>query len=136
VAVAHEAIAKPLFEQDVAFLTDEIAARMKISLHSKDWPVLDVTIQHTRPLRLRFRCDSWSELPPSIAMLNPDGSPFSGNLPGGIFHPEKFICMRGSLEYHKHPSHQNDHWATYRNQDGMNIIGILMQIKDAWRMHP
>ena len=130
--MAHEAIAKPGFEQDLAALSDSVAERLNVVVHSKDWPILDVTIQHTRPLRLRFTCDNWNDLPPSIALLNSDGAPFSGPLPGGIFHGGRFICMRGSREYHNHPNHRNDNWENYRDQDGMNIFGIFMQIRSEW----
>ena len=41
--------------------------------------------------------------------------------------------MRGSREFHTHPSHLNEQWAQYRGQDGMGLIGILMQVATAWR---
>jgi hypothetical protein len=87
-----------------------------------------------------MRALDWDDQPPSIELLNPDGSPFTGPLPGGIFHQgphpsvgRSFICMRGSLEFHTHPSHSNEAWAQYRGQDGMGLIGILMQIADNWQ---
>jgi hypothetical protein len=139
--VAHEAISKPAFEEDVAALTARAAESLGIVIHSKEWPILDVTINHSRPIRFRFYCDDWDDSPPSIEILNPDGSPFSGQIPpGGQFHAgphprnqrRPFICMRGSREYHTHPSHTNDNWEQYREQDGMNIIGILMQLRTVW----
>jgi hypothetical protein len=41
--------------------------------------------------------------------------------------------MRGAREYHTHGSHVNDAWASYRQQDGMGIVGILMQLAAVWR---
>lgn len=139
--MAHETVSRALFEQDVAHITAVVAQRLKLVIHSKQWPVLDVTIEHTQPLRLKFICDDWDDTPPSLALLNVDGTPFSGALPGGsIFnssaHPSTgrtFICMRGVREYHTHPSHVNEGWGNYRGQDGMSVFGILMQVKDAWR---
>ncbi len=137
--MANEAIARPLFEKDVDAITDSLAERLQLAVHAKQWPVLDVTIEHTKPLRLRFTCDSWNDVPPSIQIQNSDGTP-QRSLPGGVFHAGPhpatglpFVCMRGSREYHNHPSHLNDTWEQYRNQDGMNIVGILMQLRDAWR---
>lgn len=132
--MAHEMVARPLFEEDVAHLTDRVAASIGVVVNSKTWPVLDVTIEHSIPLRLRFTCDNWSEQPPSIKLLNADGAPFSGKLPGGIFNAGngKFICMRGSREYHQHSNHLNDRWESYRDQDGMTIVGILQQLRQAW----
>lgn len=136
----HEALAKANFEADVAKVSDEAALRVGLEVHSRAFPILDLTIQHKRPLRLRLTCQSWDELPPSIELLNPDGSHLSGQIPGDIFngsaHPSTnrpFICMRGSREYHMHSSHLTDLWENYRGQDGMNLFGIAMQISHAWR---
>ena len=102
--------------------------------------MLDVTVEHNKPLRLRFRGDCFDELPPAIAILKPDGSPWADPLPGGVFNagPQSvqggpFICMRGAREYHTHSSHLNDKWENYRGQDGMGIVGILMQLAGVWR---
>lgn len=135
----HEALARAIFDRDVAALTDKSAARQKLIVHERSFPVLDVTIEHRRPLRLRLQADGWDETPPSIVLLNPDGSLWTGPLPGGVFnapHPSTgrpFICMRGVREYHTHPSHLNEHWDNYRRQDGMSLVGILMQLCHAWR---
>lgn len=136
----HEALAKANFETDVAKLSDQAAARVSLEIHSRIYPVLDLTVQHKRPLRLRLRCDSWDELPPAIDLLNPDGSflapPHFGDIIHDGPHPNTgrpFVCMRGTREYHTHGSHLNDLWDNYRGQDGMNIPGIAMQIAHGWR---
>ena len=131
--MAHEAISRQLFEEDVAVLSDKVAAGMAVVVNSREFPVLDVTINHRAPLRLRFQCDNWNDSPPSIQLLNPDGSVFSGGMPGGIFHGGRFICMRGAREYHTLGGHVNDRWENYKNQEGMTIVGIFQQIKNAWR---
>ncbi len=140
VAVVHEVLAKANFETDVAKLSDEAAARVGLDIHTRSYPIFDITIRHSPPLRLRLRCESWNELPPSIDLLNPDGS-FMTDVPqGDIFHRgphsntgHPFVCMRGTREYHTHTSHLDDHWDNYRGQDGMNIPGIVMQIARVWR---
>ncbi|WP_316213767.1 MULTISPECIES: putative metal-binding protein [unclassified Bradyrhizobium] len=136
----HEALAKANFERDVAMLTDSIAARLQLIVHSRDYPILDVTVEHTKAVRFRLRGDNFDELPPAIAILKPDGQPWTGPLPGGVFnagpHSSQggpFICMRGAREYHTHSSHVNDRWENYRGQDGMGIVGILMQLAGVWR---
>lgn len=133
--MAHEAISRPMFEDDVKALSDAAAEAMDVVVHSRAWPTLDVTVNHTRPIRFRFACDNWNELPPSIALLNPDGTRFSDRLPGGVFNGGNggFVCMVGSREYHNNPSHTNDHWANHRNKEGMTIVGIFMMLKDVWR---
>jgi hypothetical protein len=87
-----------------------------ISRRRRRYPILDVTILHTRSLRLRLHCESWDEIPPSIDLLNVDGSFVGGAMPGDIFHNgphpntgRPFVCMRGTREYHTHSSHLGDH---------------------------
>jgi hypothetical protein len=138
-AAVHDALAKANFEADVAKLSDVAAERVGLDIHTRSYPVLDLTVQHTRALRLRLGCDSWDEMPPSVALLNPDGTFLAPPALGDIFndnHPttgRPFICMRGTREYHTHSSHLNDHWDNYRGLNGMNIPGIAMQIARAWR---
>jgi len=136
----HDALAKANFEADVAKLSDDAAARVGLEIQARTYPVLDLTVKHSRPLRLRLRCDFWDELPPAVELLNPDGTLLAPPHLGDIFndgaHPSSgrpFICMRGTREYHTHSSHLNDRWDNYRGQDGMNIPGIAMQIARAWR---
>lgn len=136
----HEVLARTNFDADVANLTDSLAASYGLTLNSRTFPVLDVSINHSRPLRLRMIADNWDDVPPSIELLNPDGSTLSGQIPGGIFHPgphpstgRPFVCMRGTREFHTHPSHLNESWSQYRGMDGMELIGILLQIVDTWR---
>ncbi len=136
----HEVLARANFEADVANLSDAMAVSYGLIVNARSFPVLDVTVNHTRPLRLRMVADNWDDLPPSIELLNPDGSPLSKPIPGGIFHPgphpntgRPFICMRGTREFHTHSGHLNESWSQYRGMDGMELIGILLQITDAWR---
>lgn len=139
-AAVHEALAKVKFEQDVAALTDMSAARQRLIVHTKAFPTLDVTVEHTKPIRFRMHADNWDDLPPSVAVLEPDGSPWKESLPGDVFnsgpHPatgQPFICMRGVLEYHTNSGHMNEKWDQYRGNDGMGLVGILMQLTSAWR---
>ena len=136
----HEVLARTNFERDVADLGAVAANSYQLTVNGRVYPILDVTICHSRPLRLRLRADDWDDQPPSIELLNPDGSAMTDRLPGSIFHPgphpatgRPFICMRGSREFHTHPSHLNESWAQYRGQDGMGLIGIVMQIATTWR---
>ncbi|HEV3272889.1 MAG TPA: putative metal-binding protein [Candidatus Methylacidiphilales bacterium] len=137
----HEALAKANFDKDVAVLTPQYAKQAGWTVNNQTFPILDVTANHTQSVRLRLTCDNWNELPPSIDILNPDGTPWSKSLPSGnIFnaglHPATncpFICMRGSREYHTHPGHLNDAWDNYRNQAGMSLLGILQQLIGFWR---
>lgn len=135
----HETLARLNFDADVELLTPQLARVHGWIIHFKTFPVIDVTFDGTRPLRVRLMCDDWPEKPPSAELVSADGSPPQG-LPGGVFHQDlhpttqkPFVCMRGFREYHTHPSHATDHWEAYKGQDGMNLPGLLAQLSHAWR---
>lgn len=137
----HEALAQANFERDVAALSDVAATRLNLTVHSKTFPVLDVTVNHKRSIRFRMTAQNWDEQPPAIQILRPDGTDWTEQLPSGsVFNQgphdatrRPFICMRGAHEYHTHSSHVNEKWETYRGQSGMELVGILMQLAEAWR---
>jgi hypothetical protein len=140
-AAVHEVLAKLNFQRDVEFMSDAALKRIGLHLNGIEFPFVDVTIQHSKPLRLRLNCGDWDDLPPSIALLNEAADPYSLPMPGDIFHPgphpntgKPFICMRGTREYHTHPSHINETWEQYRGKDGMNLMGIVLQIAHVWRI--
>jgi hypothetical protein len=91
---------------------------------------------------LKFECRDFDMMPPSIELLEWDGSPLKHQLrtPKNIFnmgeHPNTkrpFVCMAGAREYHQHESHVEDTWFNYRRRDGFNLSGILYQIWSGWR---
>jgi hypothetical protein len=137
----HEALAKGNFDKEVSALTSKYAVQAGWTVNNQAFPILDITASHTQPVRLRLTCDNWNELPPSIEILNPEGTTWNKPMPpGNVFnaghHPatnRPFICMRGSREYHTHPGHVNDAWDNYRNQSGMTLLGILQQLVGFWR---
>jgi len=136
----HEALAKACFQRDAAFFNVGVATRLGMILHENEFPVIDATVVHKRPIRFKMTANNFDEEPPSVLILKPDGEVWKDALPGGVFHsgPHSrtglpFICMRGALEYHTHESHLGDKWETHRNVDGNGVVGILMQLAEAWR---
>ncbi|MGO7179024.1 hypothetical protein ACC764_01330 [Rhizobium ruizarguesonis] len=136
----HRALAKINFDGDVAALNDILVRKSRIVVNAATFPVLDLTFEHRLPIRLRMGCEQWSERPPSVELLEPDGSPCQTLMPGGIFHAgphpvvgRPFVCMRGTLEYHTHESHLNEAWDQYREIDGMDLVSIALQIGNTWR---
>jgi hypothetical protein len=136
----HEALARANFDRDARFLSTIFVASRKWELHTCEFPIIDVTFNGTRPLRVRLTCDNWDELAPSADLFKPGSLEPAKGLPGGIFHQgphptthRPFVCMRGFREYHTHSGHLGDSWATYRGQDGMNLSGLLDQLSCAWR---
>jgi putative metal binding uncharacterized protein len=135
----HEEVARLKFEREVGHLSPAFLRTHRWKLNSAEFPVVDVTFEGTKPLRLVANCDQFPELPPSVRLLNPEGDEPVG-LPGGIFHQDAhpttglpFLCMRGIREFHTHPGHLGETWEQYRDQDGNNLVGLLAQLSSAWR---
>ncbi len=140
----HPAAAKDLFERDVASLSPTLAQRRQWIIHALEFPTIDCsfTAAARTPLRLRFMCNDWNDLPPSITLHAADGSFLMAALsnPTGVFHPGPhpitnrfFICMRGSREYHTHPSHVSDPWENLKGTSSYDLGGILTQVWRAWQ---
>ncbi|MFT6669087.1 hypothetical protein [Bradyrhizobium sp. OHSU_III] len=140
----HPAASKAKFDAEVALLTPDYLRVKRWILWSAAYPVLDLTIEAKRPLRLRVDCDNWNEVPPSVALLSPAGTflteaevqPLAGSIFNQSAHEQTgrpYICMRGVREFHTHSSHRHEVWDTYRSEDGMNILGIITQITRALR---
>ena len=139
-----EALSRAAFEADVARLDKTAVKRWGWNVVSSEYPVFDVIFDHATaaPLRLRLDCRQWSELPPSIELLQADGTLVTAAPPavGGVIHPmhhpqtgRYFICMRGAREYHTHPSHLSESWSNYRGTPGNDLVGIVTQIYRAWK---
>jgi hypothetical protein len=136
----HEALARANFRSDVEKLSPPFLKNRNWTLNEAEFPILDVTFNSDKPLRLRLRCDEWNELPPSVELLKPGGSEWTEGLPGGAFHQDRhetvgrtFICMVGAREYHIHSSHRADYWANHKDQDGMRLVGLLDRFNRSWR---
>ena len=140
----HLAASKALFEKDTRHLSPELAKRRGWEIHSIEFPIIDCsfTSQGRTTLRLRFQCDNWNDLPPSISLQAADGTLLSKlptNLPG-VFNPDPhpttqhpFICMRGAREYHTHESHVSDSWESLKNNLNYTLGGIMTQLWYAWQ---
>ncbi len=140
----HRLAAKALFDKDLVTVSGPLAQTRRWAVHRIEFPILDCELTHAEKphLRLRFHCDDWNTLPPSIELLTGDGEQLTV-MPGrttGVFnhsaHPttgKPFICMRGSSEYHTHGSHVTDLWEPLRVQSKYSLGGILTQIWNAWR---
>ena len=142
--MVHRLAAKALFDSHLAAVLGPLAKARRWTIHRIEFPILDCEFRHAEKphLRLRFHCDDWNTLPPSIELLTAEGEQLAV-VPGrvtGVFnhsaHPitgNPFICMRGSREYHTHGSHVADLWEPLRTQSNMSLGGILTQIWNAWR---
>ena len=140
----HPAAAKALFDQDSHHLSPALAERRGWVFHTIEFPTIDCafTAPGRSTLRLRFLCDNWNDLPPAISLHAGDGQ-LLFSLPSGtssVFngarHPSTrrpFVCMRGSREYHTHPSHVGDPWEQLKSNPSYTLGGILTQLWNAWQ---
>ena len=140
----HPAAAKALFAEHTYTLSTALARRRGWVIHSLEFPTVDCTF--TAPertaLRLRLLCNDWNDLPPAISLHDANGTPLVTLPPNptGVFNPglhpatqRPFICMRGALEYHTHPSHISDPWESLKNNSNYTLGGILTQMWNAWQ---
>jgi hypothetical protein len=70
---------------------------------------------------LRLDATNYDAEPCKVAMVDDHGDTLApAEWPGKLFHSihpvlhRGFVCIRGTYEYHCHPSHFEDRWATYR----------------------
>jgi hypothetical protein len=139
----HPAAAQALFEEEVKHLSPALCERRGWIMHNLVFPIVNVsfTLSGRTTLRVNFACDNWNDLPPSIRLENHDGTVLQTLPPNptGVFHtgPHNltnlpFVCMRGSREYHTHPSHVGDLWDPIRGGSNYTIGGIMTQVWNAW----
>jgi len=135
-------VAQEIFADEIQALTPELFSLRGWHLFAKAFPVIDIGFKAADQVRMRIRmvCGQYNDEPPSIELLSPEGE-FLQSVqqdPAGIFnssvHPSTgrpFICMRGSREYHTHPSHTTDRWEVIR--ENYTLGYVLTQIWRAWK---
>jgi Predicted metal binding domain len=142
-AVVHPAAARQQFEQEVAAVPPRLFESRGWTLHNATYPLVDIsfTAPGRKTLRLHLMCDDWNDRPPSVALCEPDGRALARvpTDPRSVInagpHPatgRPFICVRGSREYHTHPSHCNDLWNPLRTSSDYTLFNIIGQVWNAW----
>lgn len=135
-------VAQQVFADETQGLTPELFALRGWHLFSMAHPIIDVGFKVADQVRMRIRmvCEQYNDHPASIELLSPDGTLLQSVEPdpGGVFNPgahpstgRPFICMRGSREYHIHPSHTSDGWEAIRDQYTLGYL--LTQVWRAWK---
>lgn len=67
--------AEALFTAAVVGLDDRLLQARGWVIHSRAWPLLDISFRSDEraELRLRLGCDDWNDTPPSVDLLTSDG---------------------------------------------------------------
>ena len=150
-----EVVSRSMFDDAVSKVDGRLLNGYGWRLLEAAYPILDVIFERgaVPPLRVRLTCDGWNDLPPSIALLSPDGRPIQPPWPSGdpaqqelfsrsrgVLNPGPheitglpFVCMRGSREFHTHSSHRAESWDNYRDQSGNDLVGLLVQLWRVWK---
>lgn len=139
----HPRLTRNRFDADLNGLTSELCDLRGWSVLDKTWPFLDIVFRDKvhAPLRTRWQCDNWNDIPPSIELLEEDGRPLSRSVrsPAGIFHDGphpitglRFVCMPGSREYHMHDSHLDVDWDAFRRQQSLQLLDIVTMVWNGW----
>lgn len=132
------------FKADIRLLSTDaaaFAAGKGWRIISTDYPTLAVAIRHSRSSReieFRFACDDWDELPPSLALHDPEEGlelPWK-EWPNGSWaaldgHPgtgKPFLCLPGIREFHTHPNHSKDRWNGYQLRGTYRLVNIIDRI--------
>lgn len=138
----HRMVSEQHFGDETAGFTPELFELRGWKPFEIAFPVIDVgfTAGGEIRVRIRMRCEQYNDDPASIELLNPQGQ-FLESVeadPAGVFNPGKhpstgrpFICMRGSKEYHTHPSHIGDSWHGIRDSHSLGYV--LTQVWRAWK---
>ena len=143
-AEMDEAVSRRKFEAEIRSLTTEAVGYVSAkgwSLVSAIHPILAIALRHyrsSREIEFRFTCDDWDELPPSLALHNPEEGrelewaewPKAGWVVHNS-HPstkKPFLCLPGIREYHTHPSHVGDKWEGYRLRGTYRLRDIIDRV--------
>src|SRR5471032_1460853 len=77
-AAVHEALSRCKFDQEIALLTPVFLRSRGWVVNEASFPVLDVTVSSSRPLRIKLDCQDWDEQPPAALLLEASGQPLAG----------------------------------------------------------
>lgn len=141
--MAHEIVVRAMVADELKVLTPNFLRVQGWELNNIEHPQLDVTFLGSRPLRVRLNYEDWPDRAPAAELLEASGEVLTVGATS-VFnmssHPithRPFVCMRGFNEFHTHDSHLTERWENYRDEEGNNLVGLLMQLAHSWRtVHP
>jgi hypothetical protein len=122
-----------------AVLAELLDAEVAAAVEQFGRPVTRIGHTITAPLRsgtqLRFDAGRYDAEPMAVDVTDADGTPLPPTAwPGTLFHSihpvheRPFVCIRGTFEYHTHPSHLADRWDLYRGR--LQLADLLAHLYD------
>lgn len=117
----HSKVLDDVLDAEVAVARQRLASRVT-SIDRQDAMIhVRYSTLDGRPLRLRFDGRRFDAEPFRVAVVGDDGDilhheewPPGLSLGEHPVHGRPFACLRGTFEYHTHPSHLEDSWDRYR----------------------
>lgn len=112
----HPAVLAELLDAEIAAAVEQFGRPVTRDGHLIYAPVRD-------DVELRLDAGRYDAEPMAVDVTTGDGTPLPPtNWPGTLFHSihpvheRPFVCIRGTFEYHTHPSHLGDRWDLYRGR--------------------
>ena len=118
----HPAVLHALLDDELVVINERLAS-MGVRAERHDDKVLVQAPQLGNDRVLVLNAERYDGEPVGISVADPAGGVLPGSAwPPGLYggeHPvlgRPFVCVRGTLDYHTHPSHTNDPWERYRGR--------------------
>lgn len=151
----HPELSRQLFDEQINRITGNpelLIDRGWLILRSL-YPELTLAVKHRVSGLMRvfhFECGDWNDQPPALKLVDAEsGSELPGSAwpkdnashwhpsgwtsAGGISTPRPFMCMVGIREYHTHSSHIRDRWENYKELQGYDLPGIVVQVTEVFQ---
>ncbi len=118
----HSKVLNDVLDAEVAVARERLGSR--VTGIERLGALVDVTYVTLdgRPVRVRFDGTRFDAEPFRVAVVGEDGHilpharwPLGLSLGEHPVHGRPFACLRGTFEYHTHPSHLEDSWDRYRS---------------------
>lgn len=118
----HAAILAELLDSEIDVAVERLGGRVRAVRRSESTALCELNSGAV----LRLDASRYDAEPYAVSIVDADGRTLPGDRwPANLNHGEHpvlgrpFICIRGTYEYHTHPSHLSDHWDLYRGRLGL-----------------
>ncbi len=118
----HPSLLTALLDDEVVVINERLGARGVTARHDGHHVLVEAPqLREGRVLLLD--AERYDGEPVGVFVTDPHGTLLPGtDWPAGIYggeHPvlhRPFVCVRGTIDYHAHPSHADDSWDRYRGR--------------------
>jgi len=119
----HPDIRREMLEDEVAVAEERLGGRIAALSSTADDVSCRFVSPNGRTYHLRFDARWYDAEPLRLSVVDEQGKALpASEWPPGLCHSQHpvlgvpFACVRGTYEYHAHPSHLPDRWDRYRSR--------------------